>query len=195
MQEKVFKNLPAKQLQNVRVAILVADDFEQVEMTEPRKALDEAGAMTTLIAPKPGQVTGMNHDVKSDAFKVDITLEQANPDDFDAVLLPGGVLNADSLRVNPKAQNFVSQIDKSGKPIAVICHAPWLLVSADRVKGRTLTSYPTIQDDIRNAGGNWIDQEAVHDSNWISSRSPEDLGAFNLAMVTLFAEHRLQVSR
>lgn len=195
MQEKVFKNLPAKQLQNVRVAILVADDFEQVEMTEPRKALDEAGAMTTLIAPKPGQVTGMNHDVKSDAFKVDITLEQANPDDFDAVLLPGGVLNADSLRVNPKAQNFVSQIDKSGKPIAVICHAPWLLVSAGRVKGRTLTSYPTIQDDIRNAGGNWIDQEAVHDSNWISSRSPEDLGAFNLAMVTLFAEHRLQVSR
>lgn len=195
MQEKVFKNLPAKQLQNMRVAILVADDFEQVEMTEPRKALDEAGAMTTLISPKPGQVTGMDHDVKSDAFKVDMTLEQANPDDFDAVLLPGGVLNADSLRVNPKAQNFVSQIDKSGKPIAVICHAPWLLVSAGRVKGRTLTSYPTIQDDIRNAGGNWIDQEAVHDSNWISSRSPEDLGAFNLAMVTLFAEHRLQVSR
>ena len=155
MQEKVFKNLPAKQLQNVRVAILVADDFEQVEMTEPRKALDEAGAMTTLISPKPGQVTGMNHDVKSDAFRVDMTLEQANPDDFDAVLLPGGVLNADSLRVNPKAQNFVSQIDKSGKPIAVICHAPWLLVSAGRVKGRTLTSYPTIQDDIRNAGGNW----------------------------------------
>lgn len=195
MQEKVFKNLPAKQLQNMRVAILVADDFEQVEMTEPRKALDEAGAMTTLISPKPGQVTGMDHDVKSDAFKVDMTLEQANPDDFDAVLLPGGVLNADSLRVNPKAQNFVSQIDKSGKPIAVICHAPWLLVSAGRVKGRTLTSYPPIQDDIRNAGGNWIDQEAVHDSNWISSRSPEDLGAFNLAMVTLFAEHRLQVSR
>ncbi len=195
MQEKVFKNLPAKQLQNVRVAILVADDFEQIEMTEPRKVLDEVGAMTTLISLKPGQVTGMNHDVKSDAFKVDMTLEQANPDDFDAVLLPGGVLNADSLRVNPEAQNFVSQIDKSGKPIAVICHAPWLLVSAGRVKGRTLTSYPTIQDDIRNAGGNWVDQEAVHDDNWVSSRSPKDLGAFNLAMVTLFAEHRLQVSR
>ena len=195
MQEKVFKNLPAKQLQNVRVAILVADDFEQIEMTEPRKVLDEVGAMTTLISLKPGQVTGMNHDVKSDAFKVDMTLEQANPDDFDAVLLPGGVLNADSLRVNPEAQNFVSQIDKSGKPIAVICHAPWLLVSSRLVRGRTLTSYYTIQDDIRNAGGNWVDQEAVHDGNWVSSRSPKDLGAFNLAMVTLFAEHRLQVSR
>src|SRR5258708_14467629 len=113
MQEKVFKNLPAKQLQNVRVAILVADDFEQVEMTEPRKALDEAGAMNTLISPKPGQVTGMKHDVKSDAFKVDMTLEQANPDDFDAVLLPGWGLNADSFRVNPKAQKFVRQLNKT----------------------------------------------------------------------------------
>src|SRR5260370_10008701 len=106
MQEKVFKNLPAKQLQNVRVAILVADDFEQVEMTEPRKALDEAGAMTTLLSPKPGQVTGMNHDVKSDAFKVDITLEQADPHAFDAGLLPGGVLDSRSFPVNPKEQKL-----------------------------------------------------------------------------------------
>ena len=124
-----------------------------------------------------------------------MTLEQANPDDFDAVLLPGGALNADSLRMNPEAQNFISQIDKSGKPIAVICHAPWLLVSAGCVKDRTLTSYPTIQDDIRNAGGNWIDQAVVHDRNWVSSRSPKDLGAFNPALIALFAEYRLRVTR
>jgi protease I len=195
MQEKVFNNLPEQPLQNMRVAILVADDFEQVEMTSPKQALEQAGATTTIISPKPGQVTGMNHDVKADTFKVDMTLEQANPGDFDAVLLPGGALNADSLRMNQKAQSFVSQIDSSGKPIAVICHAPWLLVSAGRVKGRTITSYPTIQDDIRNAGGDWVDQEVVRDHNWVSSRSPKDLGAFNPAMTKLFAEHRPLVSR
>src|SRR6266699_5046530 len=172
MQEKVFKNLPAKQLQNVRVAILVADDFEQIEMTEPRKVLDEVGAMTTLISLKPGQVTGMNHDVKSDAFKVDMTLEQANPDDFDAVLLPGGVLNADALRIQRKAQVFVEKVNRADKPMAIICHAPWLLVSARLIIGRTLTSYHTIQDDIRNAGGKWVDQEVARDHNWVSSRSP-----------------------
>ena len=194
MEEKVLSSLPGKQLQKMRVAILLADDFEQVEMTEPRKALEEAGAMTKIISPQPGQVSGMQHDVKADTFKVDMTLEQANPDDFDAVLLPGGALNADSLRMNPSAQNFIRQIDKSGKPIAVICHAPWLLVSAGCVKGRTLTSYPTIQDDIRNAGGNWIDQPVVHDRNWVSSRSPKDLGVFTPAVTALFAEYRLRVT-
>ncbi len=174
----------------MRVAILVSDDFEQAEMTEQRKALDQAGATTVLIAPKPGQITGMNHDTKADTFKVDMTLEQANPGDFDAVLLPGGALNADSLRMNPQAQNFVRQIDSSGKPIAVICHAPWLLVSAGCVKGRTMTSWPSIQDDIRNAGATWVDKEMVRDRNWVSSRSPKDLGAFNPAMVSLFAEHK-----
>jgi len=194
MEEKVLSSLPGKQLQKMRVAILLADDFEQVEMTEPRKALEEAGAMTKIISPQPGHVSGMQHDVKADTFKVDMTLEQANPDDFDAVLLPGGALNADSLRMNPSAQNFIRQIDKSGKPIAVICHAPWLLVSAGCVKGRTLTSYPTIQDDIRNAGGNWIDQPVVHDRNWVSSRSPKDLGVFTPAVTALFAEYRLRVT-
>ena len=174
----------------MRVAVLVNDDFEQVEMTEPRKALDAAGATTVLISSKPGQVTGMNHDTKADSFKVDMTLDQANPNDFDAVLLPGGALNADSLRMNPKAQNFVKQIDQSGRPIAVICHAPWLLVSAGCVKGRTMTSYATIQDDIRNAGATWVDKEMVRDRNWVSSRSPKDLPAFNPAMVALFAEHK-----
>lgn len=182
--------MQGNQLNGMRVAIIVDDDFEQVEMTEPRKALDQAGARTILISPKPGQVTGMNHDVKADTFPVDMPLEQANPNDFDALMLPGGALNADSLRVNPKAQDFARQMDSSGKPMAIICHAPWLLVSARLVKGRTLTSYYTIQDDIRCAGGNWVDQELVRDANWVTSRSPKDLGAFNPGMITLFAESK-----
>ncbi len=182
-------------LDGMRVAILVSDDFEQAEMTEPRKALDQAGATTVLISPNPGQVTGMNHDTKADTFKVDMTLDQANPNDFDAILLPGGALNADFIRANPQAQNFVKQIDDSGRPIAVICHAPWLLVSAGLVKGRTMTSWPSIQDDIRNAGGTWVDQEMVRDRNWVSSRSPKDLPAFNPAMVSLFAESKTRASQ
>lgn len=134
----------------------------------------------------------MNHDQKADTFNVDMTLDQANANNFDAVLLPGGALNADFIRMNPKAQDFVKQIDSSGRPIAFICHAPWLLVSAGLVKGRTLTSFQTIQDDIRNAGANWVDQEIVRDRNWVSSRSPKDLGAFNPAMVTLFGEYKTQ---
>lgn len=183
-----------KQLNTMRVAILVADDFEQAEMVEPKKALEAAGATTMIVSPKSGQVTGMHHDVKADTFKVDMTLDQANPDDFDAVMLPGGALNADFMRVIPKAQEFVRRIDQSGRPIAVICHAPWLLVSAGCVKGRTLTSYHTIQDDIRNAGGTWVDQQVVHDRNWVSSRSPKDLPAFNPAMIELFAQCKARVA-
>jgi protease I len=177
-------------LNGLRVAILVADDFEQVEMTEPKKALEQAGAQVTLISPKPGQVNGVNHDQKADSFNVDMTLDQANPHDFDAVMLPGGALNADSLRMQTKAREFVLQMDRAGKPMAVICHAPWLLVSSGLVKGRTLTSYYTIQDDIRNAGGNWVDQEMVRDRNLVTSRSPKDLAAFNSAMVALFSEYK-----
>ncbi len=179
-----------KRLDGMRVAIILSDDFEQAEMTEPRKALEQVGATTVLISPKPGQVTGMNHDVKADSFPVDMTLDQAQPSDFDAVMLPGGALNADFLRLNPQAQDFVRQFDMSGKPMAIICHAPWLLVSAGLVKGRKLTSYHTIQDDIRNAGGNWVDQEMVRDGNWVTSRSPKDLAVFNPAMVSLFAESK-----
>src|SRR6266480_850950 len=162
-----------KILDGMRVAIILSDDFEQAEMTEPRKALEQVGATTVLISPKPGQVTGMNHDVKADSFPVDMTLDQANPSDFDGVMLPGGALNADFLRMNPKAQEFVKQMDQSGRPVAFICHAPWLLVSSNLVKGRTMTSWPSIQDDIRNAGGTWVDQEMVRDRNWVSSRSPK----------------------
>src|SRR2546421_6812390 len=188
-------NMQGNTVQGMRVAILVTDDFEQVELTEPKKALDQAGATTKIIAPKPGQVQGMNHDVKADTFPVDMTLDQANPADFDAVLLPGGALNADSLRMEPKAQDFVRQVNNSGRPIAVICHAPWLLVSAGLAKGRTLTSYHTIQDDIRNAGGRWVDEPVVRDGNWVTSRKPADLPAFNRQMIDLFAERKAQPGR
>jgi protease I len=176
------------QLNGMRVAIIVSDDFEQVELTEPRQALQQAGAETVLIAPKPGQVQGMQHDQKAQSFPVDQTLDQANPDQFDALLLPGGALNADFLRVQPKAQEFVRRFDQQGKPLAAICHAPWLLVSAGLVKGRTLTSYHTIQDDVRNAGGNWQDREVVRDRNWVTSRQPSDIPAFNRELLALFAE-------
>jgi len=181
-----------QKLSGLRVAILVTNDFEQVEMTEPKKALEQAGAKPVIISEEAGEVYGMNHDVKADKFKVDMTLDQARPDDFDAVLLPGGALNADKLRVNPKAQEFVRRMDQAGKPFAIICHAPWLLVSAGLTKGRTMTSYYTIQDDIRNAGAKWQDQEMVRDRNWVTSRSPQDLPAFNKGMVTLFGENRSQ---
>ncbi|PYV48252.1 MAG: protease [Acidobacteria bacterium] len=179
-----------KNLQGMRVAILATDGVEHVELREPRKALDAAGATTTLFAPKAGQIISMNHMDKADNFDVDSTLEQADASEFDAVLLPGGALNADTLRVHPRAQQFVRDMDEAGKPLAVICHAPWLLVSAGLVRGRTLTGYHTIQDDIRNAGGKWQDAEVVRDKNWVTSRQPSDLPAFNRVLIELFAEHR-----
>lgn len=176
-------------LDGLRVAMIVFNYFEQVEMTSPRQALEDAGAQVTLISPNPGPLTAMNHDVdKGDTFQVDMNLDQANPNDFDAVHIPGGTVNADNIRINPKAQNFVRQFDSAGKPIASICHGPWLLVSSGLVKGRTLTSWPTIQDDIRNAGGNRVDQQVVQDRNLITSRGPQDLEAFNPALVSFFAQ-------
>lgn len=179
-----------QRLDGLRVAVIAANDFEQVEMTEPRQALDQAGARTTLISLKPGQIHGVNHDKQGDAFSVEMTLDQAKPEDFDALLLPGGALNADTLRLQPQAQQFVQSFDQVGKPMAIICHAPWLLVSSGLVKGRTLTSYHTIQDDVRNAGGNWQDQEMVRDRNWVTSRQPSDIPAFNREMLKLFGEQR-----
>jgi protease I len=178
-------------LNGMRVAILVTNDFEQAELAEPKKALEQAGATTKIISPRPGTVQGMNHDVKADTFNVDMSLDQANPDNFDAVMLPGGALNADALRMESKAREFVQRMDATGKPLTVICHALWLLVSSGLVKGRTLTSYYTIQDDIRNAGGNWVDEEMVRDRNWVTSRSPKDLHAFNPAMIQLFSESKV----
>jgi protease I len=164
-------------------------------MTEPRKALQEAGAETLLVAPHGGTVQGVRHREGADKFPVDRTLDEADSSWFDAVLLPGGALNADALRVEKKAQEIVAEIDASGRPIAVICHGPWLLVSARLVKGRRLTSYHTIRDDLINAGAEWEDKEVVRDRNWVSSRSPKDIPAFNRELVSLFAEHWKRVGR
>jgi protease I len=179
----------AENLQGLRVAILVANGFEQVELEKPQKALTDAGATTSIISPETGSVRGMNHTEKGDVFVVEMDIGDANPDDFDAVLLPGGVVNADKLRMNEEAQRFVQEIESSGKPIAVICHGPWLLVSAGLVEDRHLTSYYTLQDDIMNAGCEWTDEETVVDRNWVSSRQPDDIPAFNKAMLKLFAQN------
>ena len=181
---------PRHDLSGLKVAILAVNGFEQVELTEPRRALQEAGADTKLLSVSRGQIQGFHHDKPGDKFDVDLALEDATPEDFDAALLPGGVMNADMLRNSSHAQQFVQSLQRDGKPIAFICHAPWLLVSAGLVQGRRLTSWPSLQDDIRNAGGEWLDQEVVRDDNWISSRKPADIPAFNRAMTELMATRR-----
>jgi protease I len=173
-------------LKGLRVAILVTKAFEEVEMTSPRQQLEDAGAETVLIAPVEGEVQAFDGVEKSKKYRVDQRLDQADPQDFDALLLPGGTYNADKLRMVEKAQEFVRHFDQKRKPIAVICHAPWLLVSAGLVRGRSLTSYYTLQHDIQNAGGNWSDRELVEDGNWVSSRNPDDLPVFNEALLKLF---------
>jgi protease I len=179
-----------KKLQGYRVAILATDLFEEAELIETRKALQEAGAETAVIAPKAGEIQAVKHDTKTQKVKVDKTLDQANPEDFDAVLLPGGAMNADALRIEKKAQEFVQRMNSESKPIAVICHGPWLLVSAGLVKGRRLTSYKTIQDDLRNAGADWTNEAVVHDGSWVSSRQPSDIPQFNQKMIEVFSEAR-----
>ncbi len=174
-------------LKGMRVAILATDGVEKVELTLPRLSLEEAGADTVLVAPK-AQIQSMNRDEKDEPFVADMALKDANPEEFDAVMLPGGALNADKLRMETAARDIVQQIDAAGKPIAAICHAPWLLVSAKLVKGRHLTSFYTLQDDIRCAGGQWEDQEVIVDKNWVTSRKPDDIPAFNREMRTLFAK-------
>ena len=177
-------------LEGLRVAILATDLFEEAELLETRKALQEAGAKTVVIAPKSGEIQAVRHDTKTQKVKVDMTLDHAKPDEFDAVLLPGGAMNADALRMEKKAQEFVKTLDREGKPIAVICHGPWLLVSAGLVKGRHMTSYYTIQDDLKNAGATWDDKASVRDRNWVSSRQPDDIPQFNKDMIELFSEGR-----
>jgi protease I len=178
------------QLSGMRVAILVEDGFEQVEMTKPREALDAAGAQTVLISPGKDHVQGMNHHDKGDSFKVDLKLEDANPSDFDAILQPGGVMNPDALRMNPQAVAFFKSFFDANKPAAVICHGPWMLVEANVVRGKTLTSWPSVQTDIKNAGGDWVDREVVVDGNLVTSRKPDDIPAFNERMITVFAKAR-----
>ncbi len=179
-----------KNLQGLRVAILATDLFEEAELIEPRKALDAAGARTEVVSPKAGEIQAVQHDKKTQKVKVDRTLDSVSADDYDAILLPGGAVNADALRIERKAQEFVRQANETNKPIAVICHGPWLLVSAGLMQGRKMTSYKTIQDDIRNAGATWTDEQVVRDRNWVSSRQPTDIPAFNGEMISLFAEAR-----
>ncbi|NEX63963.1 type 1 glutamine amidotransferase domain-containing protein [Noviherbaspirillum galbum] len=178
-------------LNGKRIAILVTEGFEQAEFTEPRKALEQQGIVTQVVSSKPGKVQGFNHHDKGDQFDVNLTFDQAVADEFDGVLLPGGVINGDQLRVIPEAQRFVREIDDAGKPVFVICHGGWVLVSAGLVDGRTMTSWPTLQDDIRNAGGTWVDQEVVVDGNWVSSRKPADIPAFNQKMVDVLHQASL----
>jgi protease I len=170
-----------------RIAILVADGFEQVEMTEPRKALEAAGAKTDLIAPDGNTVQGMNHHDKGDRFAVDRQLPSAAARDYDALLLPGGVANPDKLRTIPAAVQFAKDFAAAGKPIAAICHGPWLLVEADLVKDRRITSWPSLATDIRNAGGRWEDSQVVSDRGMVTSRKPGDIPVFNQRMVEEFA--------
>jgi protease I len=176
-----------RELSNLRVAVIVTDGFEESELVEPVRALKEAGAKVDILSAKLGQIQAFRHYDKSITVNVDRLLDEAKPEEYDGVLLPGGALNADALRMGPTVQSFLCRIQEAGKPIAAICHAPWELVSAGLVRGRTLTSYYTIQDDIRNAGGNWVDREVVVDSNWVTSRQPSDIPAFNREMLELFS--------
>lgn len=174
-------------LKGHRVAILAADGVEQVELEEPRRALDEAGAVTELVSIEAGDVQAFNHLDKGKKFKVDRTLDEAQPSQYDALLLPGGVANPDALRMNQKAVHFVREFMVADKPVAAICHAPWLLVEAGALAGRTLTSWPSLQTDIRNAGGDWVDEPVRVDGKLITSRKPEDIPEFNAAILREFA--------
>ena len=171
-----------------KIAFLVAQEgIEEVELTEPRKAVEEAGATTELVAPEAGEVQAFNHLDKSSTYKVDRTLDDADADDFDGLVLPGGVANPDQLRMDPRAVRLVADFFAAGKPVGVICHGPWTLVEADVVRDRTLTSYPSVRTDIRNAGGNAVDREVVTDQNITSSRFPDDLPAFCARILEQFA--------
>ncbi len=170
-------------LNGKRVAFLVTDGFEQVELTGPRDALQQRGAVVDILSDKPGSVRGWNHDKPADGFAVDATFEAAHLDLYDALVLPGGVQNSDTIRLIPGAQKLVKSHAAAGRPLAVICHGGWLLVSCGLVEGKRMTSYKTLQDDIRNAGGNWVDEEVVVDGNLISSRQPDDIPAFNEQLI------------
>jgi protease I len=181
----------ARTLDGKTVAILVATEgIEQVELTEPRKALEQAGATVRLISTETGEAQAFNHLDKADAFPIDHAVADISADDYDALMLPGGVANPDNLRTHPEAVAFVRAFFDAGKPVAAICHAPWTLVEADVLEGRTLTSWPSLQTDLRNAGATWVDEEVHVDQGLVTSRNPDDLPAFNAKMIEEFAEGR-----
>jgi len=178
-------------LQGKKVAILAADMFERVELEEPRQALEDAGAETEVISIHDGEIKGFDHFDPATTVKVDRTIEEASPDEFDALLIPGGVGNPDQLRGDENVVSFVREFDRAGKPMAVICHGPWVLVESGVVRGRRVTSWPTLETDIRNAGGEWTDEEVVVDGNLVTSRKPDDIPAFNREMTRLFSGERV----
>jgi protease I len=180
----------AGKLEGKRIAFLATDMVEQVELTEPWKAVEEAGGKPELVSIKTGEIQAFNHFDKADTFPVDRTVEEASADDYDGLVLPGGVGNPDQLRGDENAVAFARSFFDQGKPVGVICHGPWTLIEAGVVRGRTLTSWPTLQTDIRNAGGNWVDQEVVVDNGLVSSRKPDDIPAFNAKVVEEMAEGR-----
>jgi len=177
-------------LKGLNVAILVTDGFEQVELTKPRKALDEAGATTKIVSPKGERVRAWEFTDWSEEFPVDVPLDQAKPEQFDALLLPGGVINPDALRIQPKAVAFVKAFFDAGKPVAAICHGPWTIIETGAARGRRMTSWPSLKTDLKNAGADWVDQEAVVDHGLVTSRSPDDIPAFNKEIIKLFGEAR-----
>jgi protease I len=180
----------AGKLDGKKVAILVTDGFEQVEMTKPREALNQAGAETKIVSLKPGKIQGMQHADKGDKFDVDLTLDEARPEEFDALMIPGGLMNPDALRSNDDALEFTRHFFHEGKPVAAICHGPWVLIDAGVVRGRTLTSWPAIKTDVKNAGGKWVNEEVVVDNGLVTSRKPDDIPAFNKKMIEEFCEGR-----
>ncbi|MGI8893469.1 MAG: type 1 glutamine amidotransferase domain-containing protein [Bacteroidia bacterium] len=175
-----------KRLRGKRIAILVANGFEQVELTKPKKALDEEGAKTEIVSIEKGKVKGWDHTKWGDEFDVDVHINDANADDYDALLLPGGVMNPDHLRDDENAVEFVKHFTNSQKPIAAICHGPWLLIETGFLKGKEMTSYSSIKTDLKNAGAKWVDREVVVDENLVTSRNPDDIPAFNKKMIELF---------
>ena len=180
--------MASENLKGLRVAIVATDGFEQVELLQPRQALDKAGARTQVIAPKEGRIRGWKFTEWGDEVAVDRKLDDARPEDFDALLLPGGVINPDKLRMMPKAVAFVKAFFDARKPVAAICHGPWTVIEAGAATGRRMTSWPSVKTDLINAGANWVDEAAVRDDNLLTSRKPDDIPAFNRAMIELFGQ-------
>ncbi len=182
-------------LKGMKIAILVDEGFEQIEMVEPRGALDEAGANTRIVSPQDEHVRAWDLKEWGNRYPVDMVLDGADPSEFEALLLPGGVMNPDKLRMQPKAVAFVKAFLDAGKPVAVICHGPWTIIEAGAARGRRIASWPSLKTDLRNAGAEWVDQEAVVDGNIVSSRKPEDIPVFNTAMIDLFTRMRERIPK
>jgi protease I len=182
-------------LKGMKIAILVTDGFEQVELTEPRKALDKAGADTKVVSPREKRVRSWKFTDWGDELPVDVRLNQARPEDFDALHLPGGVINPDSLRIQPAAVAFAKAFFDAGKPVASICHGPWMVIEAGGARGRRVTSWPSLRTDLKNAGADWVDEEVVVDRGLVTSRKPDDIPAYNREMIKLFTQARSRSRR